>query len=240
MKNLILFLLILLIPFIAVSQDSDKNRKFSVGLNFSPDYCYRTLKTDISYLLFEPEYRDNQEYPKFGYTAGVNGNYILNKKISFESGFYFSDKGETIKLYGTQLIGTPRDPNGFQNYFITINNKYYYLDIPFKVNIYLATKNTKFYISGGLSTNILLAHFYTMKSQIENNQQKTSTKKIEKEFYPINFAVTGGFGFSYDLNERYILRFEPVFRHSLTSIINDPVKHYLYSAGLNLGLSYKL
>jgi len=56
----------------------------------------------------------------------------------------------------------------------------------------------------------------------------------------INFAVVAGLGINYDLTSRLTFRVEPTYRRSITSIINAPIKGYLYSAGINTGIYFKL
>jgi hypothetical protein len=239
MKNLIFILLLFIIPFFAFSQDSGKTRKFSVGLNFSPDYGYRTLKTDnltLNQLIIN--FRNEREKPKLGYTTGLTFNYYMNKRISFETGLLFSDKGEMFEWIDAPFstVSNP-EPIGVN---ININYHYYYLDIPLKTNIFLLTGQTKIYLSGGISTNIFISHVSNYSIEFPDGQVKKDSRISNENFLPVNFTALGGFGISYDIKERYIIKLEPTLRYPLHSIIDAPIKSYLYSAGLNLGLSYKL
>src|SRR4051812_48865989 len=95
-----LLVLLTFLPLITLCQTSDttKSKKISIGVMYSPDYCYRTLKPDASEISKAiVETRDNFEIPKFGFTTGLSFIYQLNKKLSLETGLQFSDKGEKTK-----------------------------------------------------------------------------------------------------------------------------------------------
>ena len=68
----------------------------------------------------------------------------------------------------------------------------------------------------------------------------TTSKHVEKGISKVNISFIGGFGLDYDLLEKFQIRFEPIFRHSIISITDNDLKDYLWSAGLNVGLYYKL
>jgi hypothetical protein len=97
----------------------------------------------------------------------------------------------------------------------------------------------KFFVSGGLSTNLFL--FQKTTSRLEYLDGNTMTNNSTSDgLSRINLAVLAGFGINYELTNRLTFRIEPTYRRSLNSIINAPIKGYLYSLGMNTGLYLKL
>lgn len=243
MKNII-FTILTLIPLTSICQsidtikvNSDQIKKIYIGLTFSPAYCYRTLKTDDALGQLVIDSRDTREIPKFGFTTGVGLIYILNKRFNFETGLLFSDKGEKTKK--TDLIWSQPDPIlPIKSTFIY---SYQYLDIPLKVNYYIINKKLNFFISAGLSANIFLTYKQTSIQEFSDGRtEKHTSGSIYNNFSKVNFALLAGFGIDYDLNNKIRFRLESIYRRSINSIIDAPVKSYLYSAGLNAGIYYKL
>lgn len=75
-----------------------KARKFFIGANFSPDYCYRVLTQNDNNISNNSWTRaknilDSIEIAKFGYTAGIVLGYQFNVLIGIETGIQFSNKG---------------------------------------------------------------------------------------------------------------------------------------------------
>jgi hypothetical protein len=235
MKQTLTFLI--LFPLTILSQSIDittKSKKIAIGFTFSPDYCYRTLKPDTS-SQWIAQSRDSLEIPKFGFTTGLSMLYQLNKRFSLETGLQFSDKGEKLKEV-TLIWGQPDPSLPIKSTFIY---HYNYLDIPIKVNYNISTSRLKFFVSGGLSTNLFL--FQKTTSRLEYIDGNTMTNNsISNGLSRVNLAIVAGFGINYDLTNRLTFRIEPTYRRSLYSIIDAPVKGYLYSLGMNTGLYLKL
>jgi opacity protein-like surface antigen len=244
MKKLLL-LLIPLLPSIIFSQtpDSSGTRKFAIGLVFSPDYCYRTLKPDGAAMSqYIAKNRDSTELPRIGFTTGLSFLYQLKKRFTLESGLLFSDNGEQTKntalIFGTGLNGQPGVSDPVTNKFIY---HYKYLDIPLKVNYALLTKRLSIFLSGGLSANFFITETNTSIQTYSDGHTTTSssTSRSGSGLSALNLAFVAGAGVSYNLSGKLALRVEPVYRRSITSIIDAPVKGYLYSAGLNMGIYYR-
>lgn len=229
-----LIILLILISFTAFGQSPDtvKTKRFSIGLTFSPDYCYRILIADAS-SQWIANIRDNSETPKFGYTTGLNFAQSLNNKIAVESGLLFSDKGERNKPLLTDINGNLMGEADF-------NYHYEYMDIPFKIIYSFVTRRTKIFLSGGISLNIFLRQRITSVFEYAPGYYGTFSSVNNKDYARINLAILIGLGFSYEISKSFYLKIEPTHRHSITSIIDAPIKSYLYSIGINTGLYYKL
>ena len=237
MKQIVFFLALLPLALFGQSSDPVRVKRFAIGLNYSPDYSYRTLKpTEQSKWIADS--RDTIEIPKYGYTAGLNFLFRLNKKLTLETGLQYSNKGEKTK---TRTLGI-LDPNSPQSPTNTIEvtfvYSYNYLDIPIKANYYLINQKFKLFLSGGISSNLFLSS--TSKSTISfaPGNSSTNTSKSSTKYSSVNFALLAGFGIEHQLNSRFSLRLEPIYRRSIIPIIDAPIRGYLYSAGMNFGFYY--
>ena len=218
---------------LAYRKDTAKHSKFEIGISYSPDFCYRSLKAkDEGKWIADT--RDTLEVPKFGYTTGIFINYKFRKNMNVESGIFFSDKGEKTRKQTLE-----NTPSGEQPIKYSLINHYYYLDIPVKFDYYLSTGKLKLYIDAGLSANIFLNQKTTIIETSSNTNRKTSSFS-NPNFNRINFAFQFGCGITYPISDKMNIKIEPVYRRSITSVINAPIKSYLYEVGINIGISHTL
>lgn len=224
-------IVLICLPFILFCQSSDTTRsgKLEIGISFSPDYSFRTLKPDDT-SKWITDSRDSIEIPKFGYTVGAFLNYKLNKKIKIETGILFSDKGEQTKKYSLENTVSGQQPIKY-----SFNDHYYYIGVPVKADYYFLIGKLKFYITAGVSADIFLFQKITSIVSYANNDQKTNSTS-NPGFTRLNLAVVAGCGINYPISKKINFKMEPIYRRSVTSIINAPVKSYLYSAGINIGV----
>jgi len=234
MKKLLISLFALL-PLISFCQnyDAPNTNKIAIGLTYSPDYCYRNIKTDTSYQWLA-EWRNDLEIPKYGYTTGLNLALNFNKRFALELGILFSNKGEKTKKY--DMLGNQPDPDLPTN--ITFIYHLLYLDIPIKVNYFILTQRTKLFILAGLSPSVFLTQKITSIAEYSDGSIKTNTSPGASGFSKINLTFIAGFGVSYDLTKIITLKIEPTYRRSITPIFDALVKEYLYSMGLNTGFFF--
>ncbi len=224
-----------MITFISFGQTSDviSTGEYSWGLTFSPDYCYRTLNSESSGQWIA-DLRDSTEIPKFGFTTGLSLLFRPWNRISFETGIQYSDKGEkTIILELNPLEPDPALPTNQ----VRFNHHYYYLDIPLKINYTVLKGKVKIFVSAGFSTNIYL-YQQTKLSFVGSDETNLSTSS--GDFSRFNVALLIGGGIDYDIGKRLIFRLEPIYRRSVTPVVDAPIKQYQYSIGANFGLYYKL
>ena len=232
----LLFLLMLIPLNYLLCQDSDSTRqgKFLVGLTFSPDYCYRTLKADSS-LQWIVELRDNAETPRWGYTTGLNFGWKISKSVIIEAGILYSDKGEQSK----NIPVVSFDGNPDEALTATIIRHYIYLDIPLKANYNIMNKRVKLFFSGGVSPNIFVSERTTVFINYADGHTEKHHSTSNSGMSRVNLTLISGFGASFDINSKLSVKAEAMCRHSVTSIIDAPIKSYLFSAGLNTGIYYK-
>lgn len=236
MKNIVAVLLIIFSPFIAFCEipDSTKTKKIEIGVTYSPNYCYRKLRADASGKWLS-DIRDTMEIAKFGYSAGFNIVYKIKKNFTLGSGILFSDKGERTKKYS--LGNSPAGKLPINN---TDIHHYIYLDIPVKGNYYILTGKLKLFLTAGISTNILLTQRNTSILGYGDRAPEKSSSTVNSGLSKINFAFIAGFGIDCPVTDKTNFKIEPIYSRSIHSIIDAPIKSYLYSAGLNIGIYYKL
>ena len=235
MTKKIITTIIILTTYVSFGQTSDaiSTGKIALGLTFSPDYSYRTLISESSFRWLT-ELRDSTEIPKFGYTTGLSLIYKFKDRILLETGLCLSDKGEKTKI--KELDYGETDPT-FPTDRITLNYHYYYLDLPIKANYIVLKGNVQIFVSAGLSTNIFL--FQRTKIKFEGSDESDASSSFDG-MTRLNFAFLLGAGIDYKINKMLNIRAEPIFRHSITPIVNAPIKQYQYSCGVNFGLHYTL
>jgi hypothetical protein len=239
MKHLLFLLTIF--PLTVFCQDTtvENIKKTAIGLTFSPDYCYRTLKSDAS-SKWIADIRNMHEIPKLGYTTGMNIAYALNKRIALEAGILYSDKGERTDKYWLFSITPSGQPDPALPTAVSYNYHYIYIDIPVKANYYFLTKRAKLYLTGGVSPNVFITQKSTSIEEYSDGHKKKNSSTSSSRLASVNLAAIGGLGFSYDFTRKFYLKVEPVYRRSIIPIVDAPIKGYLYSIGLNLGIYYKL
>ena len=236
MKQLPIFLL-LLITLSSNGQNTDKKvstadfRRVQIGINFSPDICFRTLKNNYgrstSDLIIK---RNNEnEIVKFGYTAGLNVCFNIKRFVGIETGIQYSNKGyQTKTIDYTSGQPSPFAPKEGQFIF-----NFHFIDIPLKVNFTIGKKKVRFFTSVGLTTNIFIKETQTSILKYTDRTDR-NTKQTTYDYNRINISPTISLGIDYKINSRMNLRIEPTFRYGVLKIIDAPVTGYLYNGGLNI------
>ncbi|PKP33115.1 MAG: hypothetical protein CVT99_01295 [Bacteroidetes bacterium HGW-Bacteroidetes-16] len=237
MKKKIITIFILLSTCIGYGQTSDviSPGKIALGLNFSPDYSYRWLVAKPSFGWMK-EIRDSTELPRLGFTTGLSLFYQLTERITLESGLQFADKGVKSTIYNDYIAVNEDDPaippDGAR--FVYHD---YYLELPIKINYIVLSGKIQLFVAGGISLNYFLFHRTT--TIIVGTNKKSSGSGFDGNAR-FSVALLTSAGIDYNILKRTNLRLEPIFRGSLISNYEAPLKQYQYSLGINLGLYYKL
>jgi hypothetical protein len=240
-----------LIPVLAIlcslsadAQDAFDNKAtveskgISVGVNFSPDFCFRTLRNNdgsssynlVMYL------RNKNEVPMFGYSAGLNLQFNCTRHFALETGIQYAHKGYQTKRI--TLTYEQPDPNAPQHVKTTYH--YYYVDIPLKANFIFGKSRLRFLTSGGLSTNILIKENQSMILEYADSRKKSSTGVPVYDKRKLNISSLVSIGIDYKLNPKISIVVQPTFRYGIIKTPDTPVSSNLWSAGLNTGLSCRL
>jgi hypothetical protein len=241
----ILILIFTLFSIISFGQDTIVQHKLFIGLNFSPDYCYRSLtKNDQS--ISESSWNraknleDSIEKPKFGFTTGINFYYFINERFSIESGIFYSLRGyKTIPL--PILIITSSGNIDFSEKASLISN-YSYLDFPLKVNYTFFKNRVRMIVGLGATLNVLLkARFSSDPPEILESAFALTDGHGKYTGNKINISPTVSIGLQYELNEKMNLRIVPTFRYGLLGLDDKSYKTiHLWNAGINVGYCYRI
>lgn len=241
--SVIPLILFVFLSFSVKSQTEDpKPKKFSFGVNFSPDYSYRSLHSNNTDYDFVSNQLDDWEVPAFGFTTGLSVQYLANEKFELESGIQFSDKTYNFDVnkddFVTPNVGLnqPDDP-AIPDRSIT-QDHYYYLVVPVKLNYYFLQKRIRMYISAGVSADFFLDDKSKSFMKFSDGTEINETFENDYDYNKISLTGQAGFGAETKLSQRFGIRVEPVFRYSFTPLIDELMKINLYSAGLNFVLFY--
>lgn len=241
--SVIPFIFFVLLSFSVKSQTQEPNpKKFSFGVNFSPDYSYRSLHSNNPDNDFVMNQLNDWEVPAFGFTTGLSVRYLANEKFEFESGIQFSDKTYNFDVNNDDYItpndglNQPDDP-AIPDRSVT-RNHFYYLGVPVKLNYYFLQKRIRMYVSAGVSTDFFLDDKSKSFMKFSDGTEIRETFENDYDYNKISLTGLAGFGAETKLSQRFGIRVEPVFRYSFTPLVAAPMKGYLYSAGLNFVLYY--
>ena len=164
----------------------------------------------------------------------MNLAYRLNKKLNIEAAVLFSDRGERTKAEQLYVSTAGQEAGTY-----AFNFHYYYLDVPVKADYFLINKKLRFYVTAGVSADFFLGATTTSLSDYKNGRERKNTS-YDPHFSNVNVGFLAGCGIRYPVGKRSTFVAEPVYRRSITAVNSAPIKGYLYSAGLTLGLYYNL
>lgn len=225
--------ILITIAFTIITFQVIAQNKWSIGANASLDYCYRFYGNSEAAVKIKRD-ADNIEVGNLGYNSGFKFQYSLNENISIISGinyYYHSYKSNEIKLVST--VSDPAIPNSL-NYIY----KSGFIQIPLLISYYKG-KKIKFGFTSGISFNKAL---YIDQEKTLNFTNRTETV-ISSQFTnraagKLYLAAVIGLGAEYNY-KNYIFRCEPTAISQFYTIDggNDL---YLWNAGLNLSVFYKL
>ena len=239
--SVIPLILFVFLSFSAKSQTGEsKPKKFSFGVNFSPDYSYRRLYSNNPDHDFLINQLNDWEEPAFGFTTGLSVRYLVNKKFELESGLQYSDK--TFKLdvtkddfeipdNGLYQLDDPAIPER-----LTTNYHYYFLGVPLKLNYYFLQKRIRIYLTTGVSADFFLDTKSKTTSIYRDRTETIEHNDNGGDYNKINLTGLAGFGIETALFQKIGIHIEPIFRYSLMPIHDFMGKENLYSAGLNIVL----
>lgn len=232
----IIAILIFLTPFVCVGQESELEKgPFSIGLNFSPNYSYRTLSYDDELQGFV-EVREELEHASFGFNTGIATQYLVSQNLELALNLQASRQAHIFKE-----VPIADAMGGITGGFADNELRYYYLEIPVRANYHFLKGDVFAYATAGVSLNLFLID--ESKSWITYANGETderSTERAIQDFNKTAFGLIGGLGLGYNLNEKWDIRMEPVIRYSLTPLAEAPIDQYNYSIGCQFGVNMKL
>lgn len=251
-----------------------QERRMSIGFKFSPMYNYRRtidnhseVSVDIgnhayNEALSDKAFYDMVERSMVTYSFGISFEYIMNQRITLETGLRYSRIGlETHNVYiitrtsknessiftslgniitapyfdGKPPYNAPRfAAPGYPTYFDLI--QYFdYIEAPVVVKgSVIRKKPLHFYLFGGFSIGRLIRNqAYLMDDASQISIGQTNDIQTE------NYRAIGGIGAEYKFHEAFSMYIEPVMSYSLTPVnINSSVFSYPYAFGAYTGIKY--
>ena len=225
--RLVLLLLIFSASLFAAPKDTARvSHKLYFEAGGCLDYSYRFLKTNDTQMDALVKARNETESPITGYSIGLTFIKPLNNKIDFSFGF------------GLAVHGYKRDPyeiiqNGDSVGTMDLVRRLNYFQAPLELRYHF---NRSFYFMLGASPDIFVAEHFTYHIHYDTGRKETQHGSI-KGYSLLNPEALTGFGFTMPVGGGMIC-IQPVFRCSLAPVVSAPVKEYLYSGGLYIGLDF--
>lgn len=211
-----------------------------IGINASPEICYRRLFPNPSYVLNSTQktvidWRNNLEIIKVGYALGVNVNYALKKFVSIETGIGYANLGYQTKVQGpfTYAVPDPREPNRLK----VIYNRHH-IDIPLKANFFIGKGKVRFLASVGIIASYTFDERATAIYFFGEKAERQKPMKSPYDFNNFNLFPVLGLGFDYQISKHFSMRVAPTFRYGILKTINTPLTEHIYSGGLVVNFLY--
>lgn len=227
-------LLLTLLTFSAVVQAQNSTSKWQVGLNISPDICYRQIFITEGNVSDQTtaviNLRNSAEKPKLSYSGGLSVVYRHNPKLSFQAGLNYANLGYKSKIAG--FIGPVEEDFPLSAKYIY---NFHYLEVPTKVNFIFGENRLQYSVGAGLSGAYLME---TKNTVVSYYADSTTRRHIQNQdpYKPLNLFATLNVGIHYQLSNKWQLKFEPTFRYSLLRTSDTPVSGRLYHFGLSSGI----
>jgi nitrogen regulatory protein PII len=233
--RIILLIFLIAITIAGFGQNAaTRPKKFSIGVNFSPNYSNYIYKADEEVQFIVEEVKEHKK-PGFDFNTGISFVYVVYKRIEFETGVQFSR--QSLWLKNVIIVDNDLDSLGKSNGAL----HHYCLGMPLKINYHILDRKLSIYGTGGISLNLYLDSRTVMHLEYNDgrHEKQVSQEQIDQVNH-ITIALIAGLGFDYDLGNRFTLRFEPLFRYSLQPLADAPIKWFNYSIGGQFGVLMKL
>lgn len=215
----------------AQTDDSSDFKRFQIGVSFSPDVNYRTL-TSQSNVNWIRENRDEQEIPTFGFTTGINAVFKITKMFGVETGVLYSQKGYQNKWQDGLNPIQPNDPNIPKR--VKSVDRFHYLDIPVKGNIIVGKRKVRFIGSLGIVVNVYLTSSWTGISESHSGDITRTITQEPYDYEAVNVSPLVSAGIDWKLSNRMNLQVKPTFRYGVLSVIDAPIKGFLWNGGIDI------
>lgn len=214
----------------------------NIGLIFSPNYSYRTIKAPPEHQVIK-ETRDENESGIFGFSSGVSYQYTFRFGLTLETGAYFTRKG--IR-YGNVPVTISPDPVLSIG---TITNWSYmdFVDIPLKLG-YSAKVSERIRLFGNAGASFGFLGRNRHKQVLRHSDGVVNVNKYTSSSQSVNTVdidLMLSAGIDIQVLDHFAIRVEPTFRYSVTpskfGVIYgyEGIKEYKYSAGANVGVIYR-
>jgi len=238
---------------------------WSFGTKFSPVFAVEESSgsgnstTEIKSAVAGQQDMTPEEKPLTTFSGGININYRINKRISFESGlFYLSKKQSTDNLIASQNtefggnnfeVYTPYQSINLQNIgdadvmkksssstLYNLDADYVsnaeYIELPLIIRYKILNQKFGLDLMSGVSTNFLVSN----NSYIISGDNKLWSDN--PELNSVYYGATIGLGINYQFYQNFSFNLEPTFKYAFLSE-NSIFRKYPYSFAVFAGFSYR-
>jgi hypothetical protein len=225
----------------------DYFNKWNLGVDVSFDLGFRSLidnaNSETSSLIISS--RNDMEFIKPGFTAGINVIRNLSKKWALVGGVSYSRKGYSSKMENL-VFGDIIDPrqgfvyNNSENFdAIQFNYHMNYIDVPIKATYLFDEQESeyfrKWYAGLGLVSSYFINEVVTSKKTLDGKKVGKNSYTETEGFDKIMFSPAIYFG-TYRLNAfDHQLRIEANFKYGVTKITDTNVSATLWTTGISIG-----
>lgn len=233
MKTQNYLLLLFLITSVLSINAQDKS---DIGLNFSSNFTFRTLKTNDTDFQWLIDHRNEDEQAKFGFNIGGTYSYQFDKGLTILMGIQytrFGNRRSNILFQGPEIdgIGSFQNSYGYIGLSLTMGYTYDFND---KWGLTAAVGAILSVLLDNRDSYIIQWSDGTAMSDAVVNLDNPN------DFYRFHPIFRSSIGLKYQLWDAFYVKFEPTFQYSLRPIKDAPVHERLYSIGLNTGVHYIL
>jgi Outer membrane protein beta-barrel domain len=234
MRKIALLLFVSIPLFTQAQKKSTQSKKLRLGVNFAPEYSYRSLsvnKKDAPIEFIVPIRNDNEK-AIIGFSLGANASYQLNNLLNIEFGINYSAKGYKINAQALTFedqLGT----SGFGQ--ITGSSKFHYIEIPIKLGFTFGEKKTQFIAAVGITTGFLLSNKNNLSIKYPDGNIENFTNNGGITYRKLNINPTIAVGLNHNINSKSNIKIEPTFKYGIIAIADAPIKERLWSIGINIG-----
>ncbi len=239
MKPITTLIFLMLVLGSAYGQEyKSSSKKIQLGINYSPDYNYRTLtinnKTQGATQV--KDIRNKTESPKFGYTTGLQITYILQPKWSLTTGLLYSNKGYILieKPFGVFESDLLNDKHNFATHF---KHTFHYIDLPICISFRIGNNRMQLVASTGVINNIYIKEYVSI-TQINESSPDFRIHPLLSNHNKFNLSANISCGINYHLHSKIDVRLEPSFRYQLLKVINSDLSAHLWNFGMNTAILY--
>ena len=252
-----------------VQKTENKTHRWTIGGKLAPVYAYRTIsidKEDLPATIIPDEsYYNNLENEIYSFSGGVDLKYHIKKKLSFQTGLFYSKLGQVINdviayrypddkyefviptSVGPININSEKIPKELADSDIredsTGNILYFNADIYqnfeyIEVPLLINYKILDKRFGVQLAGGLSPGFMVNNNAYFQVDKQKIMIDRSE-EFYTVIYNSIVGLGLNYAVSEKLNFSLSPTFKYSLRSIRKDhSIEYYPYSFSIYTGISY--
>ena len=252
--------ILIIVTLMAHDVFAQKKLKKEIGVYMMPMMASRFLKVKevpSGYTGTMAEFKDSlstADFPKLALGGGISLNYYRDIYSRFEVGLRYSDQGFIRSKknlgFGQEIhpeIGPVKDlsqtgsPKDVHFYY-----RFQYLQIPLTYHFapYAVKKSDKFdfYLSAGISANILLNH--TVKAKYQGwtayGKERQNITKHEYDPTPANFNLHFGFRLHYSMDSKTDILLSPALGLGILNANNGNERYRLWDLSVPIGFVYRI